>query len=299
MASDSAAGRLAAAAEAGDVAGVRRLLSGGCNPDDRDAKGTGLTGLHYAASRGDVDVVRRLRCPAAALAHVQWHRARGCGWRYQRVCVCVRGRAQVEALVVAGANTNLSDAHAKTPLNRAAEYGKRDVVVRLAQVADCCTKVRVCLCARMRLWPCCVVLPVDRPSRGRSSEHGILTDVCTHVCAACLWRVLCVWAGQAWANAASLVRRRAALPETCTSHGPTHRRCSSCTGVRLTPACCGCGCCIVQGGAAQRREDGHGATVVGYASRDPTWWQLTLAVAGLASNRVTDRCTHAHSHHRV
>ena len=58
------------------------------------------------------------------------------------------GVSQVEVLLSAGAKADLADAHAKTAINRAAEHGHRDVVVRLAHVADCSTKVHECVGCR-------------------------------------------------------------------------------------------------------------------------------------------------------
>src|SRR5260221_1003878 len=55
--------RLADAAMAGDGAAVRALLTGG--EDVNVAQGDGMTALHWAARRGDLDVVRMLLAAGA------------------------------------------------------------------------------------------------------------------------------------------------------------------------------------------------------------------------------------------
>lgn len=123
--------RVADAAMNGDGAQVRALLTSG--EDVNAAQGDGMTALHWAARRGDLDVVKML---LAAGANVRATTRLG---NYTPLLMASQtGHAAViEALAAAGADAKAPTASGVTPLMLAAASGQPDAVkVLVARGAD-------------------------------------------------------------------------------------------------------------------------------------------------------------------
>src|SRR5690349_4479256 len=123
--------RVADAAMSGDAAAVRAALTGG--EDVNAAQGDGMTALHWAARRGDLDVVKML---LAAGANVRAKTRLG---DYTPLLLASEtGHAAViDALAAAGADPKAATASGVTPLMLAAASGQVDAVTALvARGAD-------------------------------------------------------------------------------------------------------------------------------------------------------------------
>src|SRR5262245_38220489 len=119
--------RVADAAMTGDAAGVRAALTSG--EDVNAAQGDGMTALHWASRRGDVEVVTML---LAAGANVKASTRLG---SYTPLLLASEaGHAAVlEALAAAGADPKVTTASGVTPLMLASASGQvEDVKVVLA-----------------------------------------------------------------------------------------------------------------------------------------------------------------------
>src|SRR4051812_42886612 len=101
----------AAAASAGDVAGMKRMLDAGLDPNAHDA--AGYTPLIAAARAGNVDVIRLLTSRGANpnLADTAVN-----SWTPLLHAVHKSQPASVTALLAAGANPDNADPHGTTPL---------------------------------------------------------------------------------------------------------------------------------------------------------------------------------------
>ena len=122
---------VADAAQAGDLAAVRRLLQAG--GDVNAALGDGTTALHHAAMRGDAEMVGVL---LYAGANVRATTRLG-GYTPLHLASQRGHEAVIERLVKAGASPNLATATGATPLMLAAASGHVAAVKQLvAQKAD-------------------------------------------------------------------------------------------------------------------------------------------------------------------
>jgi hypothetical protein len=122
----------AAAASAGDVAGIKRMLDAGLDPNAHDA--AGYTPLIDAARAGNVDVIRLLTSRGANpnLADTAVN-----SWTPLLHAVHKSRPASVTALLAAGANPDNADPHGTTPLMLASGYGDTDIVkILLAHKAN-------------------------------------------------------------------------------------------------------------------------------------------------------------------
>ena len=126
---------VADAAQAGDLAAVRRLLQAG--GDVNAALGDGTTALHHAAVRGDAEMVGVL---LYAGANVRATTRLG-GYTPLHLASQRGHEAVIERLVKAGASPNLATATGATPLMLAAASGHVAAVKQLvAQKADLNTR---------------------------------------------------------------------------------------------------------------------------------------------------------------
>jgi ankyrin repeat protein len=131
LAASTDGSRIADAAMSGDAAQVRALLTGG--DDVNGAQGDGMTALHWAARRGDVDVVKML---LAAGANVRAITRLG---NYTPLLLAseMGHAAVIDALAGAGADAKVTTASGVTPLMLAAASGQADAVkALLARGAD-------------------------------------------------------------------------------------------------------------------------------------------------------------------
>jgi hypothetical protein len=122
----------AAAASGGDVAGMRRMLDAGLDPNAHDS--AGYTPLIAAARASNVEMIRLLTSRGA---NPNLSDAAVNSWTPLLHAVHKAQPASVTALLNAGANPNAADPHGTTPLMLAAGYGYTDIVkILLAHKAN-------------------------------------------------------------------------------------------------------------------------------------------------------------------
>ena len=117
--------RVADAAMKGDAATVRALIVRG--EDVNAAQGDGMTALHWAARRGDVDLIRMLLTAGANVGAT----TRLGGYTSLLMASRLGHAAAIEALVAGGADVNRADTNGTTPLMLAAASGRADAVKTL------------------------------------------------------------------------------------------------------------------------------------------------------------------------
>jgi uncharacterized protein len=123
--------RVADAAMAGDAAAVRAALTGG--EDVNAAQGDGMTALHWAARRGDLDVVRMLLAAGANTKAI----TRLGNYTPLLLASGTGHAAIVDALAAAGADPKATTASGVTALMLASASGQADAVkILLARGAD-------------------------------------------------------------------------------------------------------------------------------------------------------------------
>jgi hypothetical protein len=122
----------AAAASGGDVAGMKRMLDAGLDPNAHDA--AGYTPLIAAARAGNAEMIRLLTSRGA---NPNLSDAAVNSWTPLLHAVHKSQPRAVAALLDAGANPNEADPHGTTPLMLAAGYGYTDIVkILLAHKAN-------------------------------------------------------------------------------------------------------------------------------------------------------------------
>jgi ankyrin repeat protein len=122
----------AAAASGGDVAGMKRMLDAGLDPNAHDS--AGYTPLIASARAGNVEMIRLLTSRGA---NPNLSDAAVNSWTPLLHAVHKSQPASVTALLNAGANPNNADPHGTTPLMLAAGYGYTDIVkILLAHKAN-------------------------------------------------------------------------------------------------------------------------------------------------------------------
>jgi ankyrin repeat protein len=119
------AASVADAAMAGDRAAVRARLTSG--EDVNAAQGDGMTALHWAARRGDVELVKML---LAAGANVR-ATTRLANYSPLLMASEVGSAGAIEALIAAGADPKGTTASGVTPLMFASAAGQADAVKAL------------------------------------------------------------------------------------------------------------------------------------------------------------------------
>ena len=122
----------ATAASGGDLAGMKRMLDAGLDPNAHDS--AGYTPLISAARAGNVEMIRLLTSrganPNVSDAAVN-------SWTPLLHAVHKAQPRAIAALLDAGANPNDADPHGTTPLMLAAGYGYTDIVkILLAHKAN-------------------------------------------------------------------------------------------------------------------------------------------------------------------
>jgi ankyrin repeat protein len=113
----------AAAASGGDMAGMKRMLDAGLDPNARDS--AGYTPLIAAARAGNVEMIRLLTSRGA---NPNLSDAAVNSWTPLLHAVHKSQPRAITALLDAGANPNDADPHGTTPLMMAAGYGYTDIV---------------------------------------------------------------------------------------------------------------------------------------------------------------------------
>jgi len=122
----------AAAASGGDLAGMKRMLDAGLDPNAHDS--SGYTPLIAAARAGDAEMIRLLTSRGANpnLSDTAVN-----SWTPLLHAVHKAQPGAISALLDAGANPNEADPHGTTPLMLAAGYGYTDIVkILLAHKAN-------------------------------------------------------------------------------------------------------------------------------------------------------------------